>query len=378
MNQIVTQSNESDDIVVQPLATFDAKTYVAAVFDPFKKQLNKAKREAAKVESYDITTTAGMAKAKELRAMFREIRTSLENERKARKAPIIESGKLLDTRAAEMKAEIEPFEDKYDAEIKAEEARKEAEKQKKLEAERVRIEAIQNRINGMRNTPARLAGADAEVIARELHQLNTLRLDPADYEEFLEDALTALNATVDQLGDLHANAMAREAEARRIAEERAELARLKAEQEAREKAEREAEAERQRAAKAEADRIEAERRAAAEREADLVRQLEAMKAQMAAQMAAQVAAASPAPVLEQEPAPSPIKEAQKIEESPEIETAPIVEMAPVKAIPIPRRPTDFEMIDIIAEHFNVSGKIAVDWLASINFAVAYDQLSDQA
>lgn len=140
MNDLTTATtNEAADIAILAPITFDAKAYAASVFDPFKRQISNAKRAAAKVVAYDIATTAGMAQAKELRASFRDIRTSVENVRKERKAPIIEAGKLLDQRAAELKAEVEPLEDKYDAEIKAEEQRKEAEKQRKLAEERARV-----------------------------------------------------------------------------------------------------------------------------------------------------------------------------------------------------------------------------------------------
>jgi hypothetical protein len=303
MNDITSITTTDNDVALIAVPNFDAKGYAAAVFEPFKKQIAKAKREAGKDESYDITTGAGMGRAKELRAMFRDIRTSVENVRKDRKAPIIEAGKLLDARAAEIKADVEQFEDKYDREIKAEEQRKEDEKQRKLAEERARVEAIQNRIDHIRGAASRLASADSTAVQAELNTWTMLRLEPSDYQEYLEDALTAVNTTIDQLTSLLAKAQEREAEARRIAEERAELVRMKAEQEAREKAEREAAAERERLAKIERDKAEAERRAAAaekaaleEKMAEMQRQMEAM--QRALQPAAAPVEAPAAPVVE--------------------------------------------------------------------------------
>jgi hypothetical protein len=379
MNEIVTSSAaDSTDLTLAAVPNFDGKAYAVAVFEPFKKQITKAKREAAKVEEYDITTGAGMGRAKELRAMFRDIRTAVENVRKERKAPIIDAGKLLDARAAEIKAEVEPFEDKYDAEIKAEEARKEAEKQAKIAAERARVEAIENRIANIRGAASRLASADSSAIKAELNTWTLLRLDPADYQEYLEDALTAVNTTIDQLTNLLATAEAREAEARRVAEERAELARLKAEQEAREKAEREAAAERDRLARAEAERIEAERRAAAEREADLQRQLAEMRAQLAAAQQAPAAKAAPVEELVQVPvvdegAPVTLGvdlAAPDADQAVEMK----MELSPVKPIPLPKRPDDAALIDVVAKHFDVSTQTSIDWLAAIDFAGAYDTL----
>jgi chemotaxis protein histidine kinase CheA len=376
MNDIAIANNQATDPALDVPPIMVPEKFVAAVFDPFKRKLAAAKRAAAKAESYDITTGAGMGQAKELRASFRDIRTALENERKARKAPIIAAGKLLDTRAAELTAEIEPLESKYDREIKAEEQRKEAEKQAKIAAERARVEAIENRIAHIRGAASRLASADSAAITVELNTWTLLRLDPADYQEYLEDALTAVNTTIDQLTSLLATAEAREAEARRVAEERAELARLKAEQESREKAEREAAAERERLARAEAERIEAERRAAAEREADLQRQLAEMRAQLAAAQPA--AKAAPVEELVQVPvvdegAPVTLGvdlAAPGADQAVEMK----MELSPVLPIPLPKRPDDAAIIDVVAKHFDVSAETAINWLACINFAAAYASL----
>jgi colicin import membrane protein len=236
MNDLTTTSMTPDtELAVVAVPTFDGKGYALSVFEGFKRQISRAKREAGKAEAYDITTTAGMNRAKELRAMFRDIRTSVENTRKERKAPIIESGKLLDARAAELKAEVEPFEDKFDAEIKAEEKRKADEKAKKEAEERARVEAIEERLTHIRGIPGRMAGADSQAIAKEIDQWTLLRLDPADFQEYLEDALRAVTTTIDQLGELRTAAEAREAEQRRVIAEREELARLKADQAERER-----------------------------------------------------------------------------------------------------------------------------------------------
>jgi hypothetical protein len=389
MNDIAIANNQSMDPALEVPPIMVPEKFVAAVFDPFKRKLAVAKRAAAKVESYDITTGAGMAQAKELRASFRDIRTALEGERKARKAPIIAAGKLLDSRAAELTAEIEPLESKYDREIKAEEQRKEAEKQAKIAAERARVEAIENRIAHIRGAASRLASADSAAITVELNTWTLLRLEPADYQEYLEDALTAVNTTIDQLTNLLATAEAREAEARRVAEERAELARLKAEQEAREKAEREAAAERDRLARAEAERIEAERRAAAEREADLQRQLAEMRAQLAAAqpqpeakavstVAEDAACLEKADQARQDGYVSDERADELTQEfasfTAEPVEIPVVVQAPVKPIPLPKRPADAVLIDVVAKHFDVSTQTSIDWLAAIDFAGAYDTL----
>jgi hypothetical protein len=377
MNEItsITTAGSDSETNLAPVPTFDGKAYAISVFEPFKRQITKAKREAAKTETYDITTGAGMGRAKELRAMFRDIRTTVENVRKDRKAPIIQAGKLLDERAAEIKAEVEPFEDRYDREIKAEEQRKADEKARKEAEERARVEAIQNRVDHIRGAASRLAGATSDAIKAELNTWTLMRLEPADYQEYLEDALTAVNTTIDQLTALLAQAEAREAEARRVQEERAELARLKAEQEEREKAEREAAAERDRLARAEAQRVEAERRAAADREAELQRQLADMKAQLAA--ASAPAAPTVAPIEEDHTgiivgaalvsAGQPGPDAEIVEK---LDPAVHVLVEDAKLVPgaviYSPRPTHGEMVEVLAKHYEVSEDTIINWLKGMD------------
>jgi DNA repair exonuclease SbcCD ATPase subunit len=381
-NDITNVQTLDDQLLAQAAPVLNPEKYSAAVFEGHRKQLAKAKRDAAKTEAYDITTGAGMTVAKALRAAFRDIRTSAENVRKERKAPIIQIGKLIDAKYKELEAEIEPLELKYDREIKAEEQRKEDEKQRKLAEERARVEAIENRIANIRGAASRLAGAGSDAIKAELNTWTLLRLEPADYQEYLEDALTAVNTTIDQLTSLLATAEAREAEARRVAAEREELARLRAEQEAREKAEREAAAERERLARAEAQRVEAERRAAAEREAELQRQIAEMKAQMAeAQMSMSKPAAATIVPIEEDHTGKVVGAALVSTDEPAQDSA-IVEKLDAGAqvfvdlaaegsdktvsFDVQVRPTDGEMIEVLAIHYQVSEDTITGWLKGMD------------
>lgn len=228
MNDIV----KSENLEPSQIVTLKPEKYVAEVFSPFKKQLAKAIKESKGV-TYDITTNTGMDAAKKMRASFRTIRLDAEKTRKERKAPIIEIGKLLDTRYKEFEAEVSPHEDMHDAAIKAEDERREAIKQEAIAKERARIEAIENRINNIRALPARYLQASSAEIIRTIEQQSTLVLDPADYDELHEVALAALNAALVELERMRRIAVEREAEAARVEAERAELARMKAEEKAR-------------------------------------------------------------------------------------------------------------------------------------------------
>ena len=378
MNDLITAAPDTDLPAIATLPTLKPDAYVAQVFDPFKRQLATAKRQAGKTPEYDITTGAGMGVAKELRAMFRAVRLAVENERKARKAPIIEIGKLLDTRAKELTADIAPLEDKYDGEIKAEEQRKEDEKQRKLAEERARVEVIENRIALIRNVASRLASADTATIAKEIGQWTTLRLDPADYQEYLEDALTAVNTTLDQLQALWNVADAREIAERKAEADRIELARLKAEAAEREKREQEAEAarkaeaaERERQEKAAADARAAEERARQKAADDAAAAQAKEMADLRAQLAALQKAAEPAPP----PAAEPVAEFQPVvAEQPIIQRSlpnPAmlpVEAAPVAApVPIPS-PDAGAFVDLVADEYGVSPQQALIWLIAADFA----------
>jgi hypothetical protein len=429
-----TDNNTIDGAITEvktanALATFDPAQYAALALDPFKAQLAAAKRAAKKAE-FDITTTAGMKEAKALRASFRDIRIGIENARKAAKEPILEAGRKVEAAAKELTAEVVPHEQKYEQQIKDEEARVEAEKQAKIAAERARIEAIEQRIAHIRNIPASMASADSATIDAKLGELVVKRLEPAMYEEHLEDAINALNATIDALTGMYHAAVAREAEAKRVAEERAELARLKAEQEAREKAEREAEAQRQR----ELAEARSQQEAAA---AALARQQEQMAAIMEIQgLAAALQAAGEdrnpdaieaamkkavtfnpgdfgamtamarmardavIPLLENlmdalpvpavpEPDPvqyEPTREVTRIigiDLTPEGDAVsePIgaVVQEPMRVEPEPAAgPTDDDIIELMMKQFGMSAKEALDRLALINYARAYDKLAEQA
>lgn len=370
------------------LVIMDPLKFATELFQPYHDQLASAKRSAARMK-YDVATKDGMAKAKELRAAFVTIRTTADKAKTEAKRPIDQSGKLILEHYRKLEEAAKAEEAKHDKAIKDEEARIEAEKQRKLAEERARIEAIESRIAHIRNLSAQLAQADSATLAAKIEELATKRLEPSMYDDHLEEAVNALNTTVDALRVLHDAALVREAEARRIAEERAELARLKAEQEAREKAEKEAESERQRVACVEAERVEADRRAAAEREADLMRQLEEMKAQMAAQLAA----ANPALVIEPEPKPEPAPEPEPVSYSPVNESMTIIGIdmspmgdsavvidlhavqEPMRVDPAPSRPSDDDIIELVMREYGESRKTSLDWLAEINYAAAYDKIA---
>lgn len=257
---------------------------------------------------FDTTTPNGMAKAIAARRELREVRVNLEKLRKELKAPALERSRLIDAEAKALTTQIEAMEEPIDQQIKAEEERKAAEKAERERIEREKLAALQARVADIRATAVKCVGETSNDIAGHIIILTRLEIDDT-FGVMQGEAHIAKAETISTMRDMHAAALAQEAEAERLriereeleaqrkaqeeqaAKDRAELAKLRAEAEARQRAaderariEREAiEAERCKQAEEaaalraaeEAKRAEEERKAAAIRdaeEAELARQ----------------------------------------------------------------------------------------------------------
>lgn len=222
------------DIKSTQLIALDPEKYVGAVFAPFRERLQAAKAAAVAVTEIDVTTTPGMQVAIKHRAALRTIRVEVEKARKLRKEPILEISRLLDGRAKELTAEIQPEEDRFDAAIKAEETRKEREREAREQAELARIAGIQEAIARYGQVAASMVGKPSAEIASATEELRKVFVGEWAFE-FKQVAQEALDKAIATLTQLHAGAVAQEqaaaAEAARVKAEREELARLRAEQE---------------------------------------------------------------------------------------------------------------------------------------------------
>ena len=262
--------------------------------------------------TYAVQTTAGMREARAARATLRDLRVALEEKRKELKAPILDRGRLLDSEAKRITAELVALEDPIDAQIRAEEDRKAQEKARAEQAERERIAMIDQRLNWIRGrapNAARLrTAAEVQAVIGELEQIP---LTEALYAEKLPIA-TELYASELAWLRSHASALAeREAEVARIAQEREQIeAESRAEQErrdredharreeqARQDAERAAKIAQEDAERQARQRVEDEARAAAARAeeeklaaARLVREQEEREAREADERAAKAVA----------------------------------------------------------------------------------------
>jgi len=208
--------------------------------------------------AYDVSTGKGLDIAKKDRAEVRGLRVALEAKRVELKAPALERSRLIDAEAKALTAELVALEKPIDDQIKSEERRKEVEKAAREQAEREAAAAIQVRIDAIRGFAVIPANVKAAGIQLAMENLAAVEITLEAFGDRAGEAEQAKQQTYSRLEDLLSGAQEFEAEQARVAAEREELARQRAEQEAREKAERERVAAEQ---KKESDRLAAERAA---------------------------------------------------------------------------------------------------------------------
>ena len=234
-----------------------AATTAIAEYSPTAAALAELRARLSNV-AYDVSTIKGLDIAKKDRAEVRGLRVALEAKRVELKAPALERSRLIDAEAKALTAELFALERPIDEQIKAEERRKEVEKAAREQAEREAAAAIQARIDAIRAYAIIPAGMKAAGIRVAIDNLTSVDVSLEAFGDRTGEAAQAKSQTLASMEELHAAAVTHEAEQDRLAAEREELTRLRAEQEAREKAERERIAAEQ---KAEADRLAAERKA---------------------------------------------------------------------------------------------------------------------
>jgi hypothetical protein len=202
---------------------------------------------------FDVTSPQGMSDAKKSRAELRGYRVALEKKRVEIKAPALKRTQEIDSEARRITAALIALEDPIDAQIKAEENKKENERLAKEKAEADRIEAEQRAAREAEE--AKMAAERAEIARRQA------------------EIAAAEKASRDKIE-------AEERAARQRVEEEERKARL--EREEADRAARKAREAEEVKLKAERDKLEAERRAVEEkarkeREAEEVKEREILR-----------------------------------------------------------------------------------------------------
>ena len=182
---------------------------------------------------YEVTTTAGMATAKQDRRELVTLRTSLEAKRKEIKAPALVRCKLIDEEAKRITAELLALEIPIDEQIKAEERRKAEEK---AERDRLAAEAqklLDDKIAAISQLPLKVIGKDSTEI-----QVFLAALEAKEFGgEFTGDTLVRAQAAKQSAVDTIRQALTDTKEAE---EKAAQAEAERVEREAREAEEREA------------------------------------------------------------------------------------------------------------------------------------------
>lgn len=186
---------------------------------------------------FDLSTTKGDKEARQARQELVKLRGTLEAKRKELKAPALERSRLIDDEAKRIAAEILALEQPIDEAIKAAETRKEAERLARAQAEQARLDNVQKRIRAFGSFAIRAMGEPSATIADLIRELVALEPTQPVFEEFLPTAQQAHADALAGLRVLHDKTVAQEVESQRLADERAELDRQRAADEAERKAE---------------------------------------------------------------------------------------------------------------------------------------------
>jgi len=185
-----------------------------------------ALREELDGKTFDCTDREQDAEARRARRELVTLRTTIEARRKELKAPLLSRGKLLDDEAKRITGEIIKLERPIDEQIRAEEDRKAAEKAAREEAERAARAQIAAAIDGIRQRPLSLLSANSHAIEQLIAELAIPVALPDDATDADKAQAAAVQETVvTQLREMVGAAMAREAEAERLRQEREALER---------------------------------------------------------------------------------------------------------------------------------------------------------
>lgn len=170
-------------------------------FDATSAALSALQHEYGKLV-FDCSNPAQDKLARQARRRCVSLRTALEEARKALKKPLLDAGKALDEKANALKAAIMAVEGPIDAQIGAEEARKEAVKIADQKREFDRVKAIRERIRAIESVRVdALTMTDEKIRAVLDDTYSTIEgwLKLGDFQELEDEAFTAYVNTRDAL-----------------------------------------------------------------------------------------------------------------------------------------------------------------------------------
>lgn len=242
-------------------------------------------------------------------------------------------------------------------------------KRERAEAERKRILAISTQINEMKAFTQLAAQCRTSARIQELiGRLTAIEVTPEVFAEFTDDAAAVKSATLNQMGLTLKTKQDQEAEAQRLADERAEQERIRAEQ-----------AERQRQLDEQAAELERKLQELEAAQAATQKPAEALPVEPSTQSntsPVNVAAipAADAEILNQTAAtPVPAAEPEKTTTATVVQLTGQIRNGGTVAV----RPSDDEIVSVIAIHFNVHESKAIEWLLDLDIEAVASSLETE-
>lgn len=217
------------DTQIQVTAAPEVRAAQLLSFDETKAELTSLAKQSERITQ--ITNKAGRDECHASLMLLKSRRVDIEKRGKEARDDANKFAKAVIAKEKELIGFIAPEEERLQLLRDQWDTAREAERLQKLEAERLRVEAIQQKIQAIRDVPAGLVGKPSVVIAGQLAKLRETVLDEAELAEHYVTATDALAAAIARVEQLLAAQHEAEAEQKRIAAEREELARIRAENE---------------------------------------------------------------------------------------------------------------------------------------------------
>lgn len=245
---------------VAEIEVLDPEQPIAA-YNPIRAGIKQMQEKYGKTV-FSVATVKDMDVTKAARAEVREVRYNVEKIRKTLKAPALAYSKRIDDEAKEYTESILAIEGPIDELIKAEETRKAKEKAQREAEERERAQLVQRAIDDIARAVVAAVDLSAAAIDDLVVRLQGIEVTLDQFGDRAGEAEAIRQQTMEKLREMRDTAAAREAESKRLADERAALERQRAAQE-------QAQAEARAKAQAEEDA----------RQAEIKRQQDAVRAQ---------------------------------------------------------------------------------------------------
>ena len=312
----------------------------------FKSRESELKQLATAAKSITVITNGdGYKEANAQRLVLKNTRLAITHASKNARDDATAFSKACIAEEKRLIALIAPDEERIEALQKAWDAKEEAERQRKINEENARQERIRTAIEAIQMHALDAVGKPSATVRQFIEACELIVIDEAMFEEHTDlaamtkaDALGALKITLDK-------AVAFEAEQERIRKDREELERLRAEKRAAdEKKAREEQAriEREQAIAREAQEKEDAKRRAQEEETR--KQRAKQESDLLSVELERLRLANETRIASEKPAVELVEQAEE---------------AANDAIDIP---TADEIIEVVAEHFDVSHDLALQWI----------------